>query len=133
MLLGALIQYWKPIALATVLAAAFAYRAVLVHQRNNARAQVISLDETVAALRAENATMAAAVNHQNDAIDALQGKMQLAERGAAQRQAQYADSAAQAMRQERAHANALKHAPVPAGCQAAIDWGNAQGPELGQW
>ena len=133
MLFGALIQYWKPIALAAVLAAAFTYRAVLIHQRNSARAQVISLGEAAVALRAANASLAAGVKRQNEAIDSLQGKMKLAERTAAQRQAQYANSGEQAMRQERAHANALKNAPVPAGCQAAINWGNAQGPELGRW
>lgn len=133
MLFGTLIHYWKPIALAAVLVAAFTYRAVLVYQRNNARAQVISLDKAEDALRAENAAMTAAVKHQNDALDALQGKMQLAERAAAQREAQYANSRAQAMRQVRAHADAIREAPVPAGCQAAIDWGNAQGPELGRW
>ena len=91
------------------------------------------LSDAAAALRAENASMAAAVTRQNQAIDVLQGKMKLAQQDAAQREAQYAASGVQAMSREVARANAVGNAPVPAGCQGAIVWGNAQGPELGRW
>ena len=133
MLFGALIQNWKLIALVVLVAAAFGYRAVLIHQRNNAQAQVTALSEAAAVLRADNASMAAAVARQNEAIDALQAKMTLARSDATQREAQYANSAAQAMTRELAHAHAVRNAPIPAGCQSAINWGNAQGPELGRW
>jgi hypothetical protein len=133
MLFGALIQNWKLIALAAIVAGVLIYRAVLVHQRDSARAQVTVLSDAAAALRAENASMAAAVTRQNEAIGALQDKMKLAEQDAAQREAQYAASGAQAMSREVARANAVRYAPVPAGCQGAINWGNAQGPELGRW
>jgi hypothetical protein len=133
MLFGALIQNWKLIALAAVVAAALIYRAVLIHQRDSARAQVTALSDAAAALRAENASMAAAVTRQNEAIDGLQNKMKVAEQDAAQREAQYAASGAQAMSHEIARAEAVRSTPVPAGCQGAINWGNAQGPELGRW
>jgi hypothetical protein len=116
-----------------MIAAALAYRAVLVHQRDSARAQVTALSDAAAALRAENALMAAAVGRQNEAIDALQSKMKLAEQQAAQREAEYAASGAATLSREVARANAVRSAPVPAGCQGAIEWGNAQGPELGRW
>jgi Mg-chelatase subunit ChlI len=133
MLFGALIQNWKVIALAAIVATVLIYRAVLVHQRDSARAQVTALSDAAAALRADNASMAAAVARQNQAIDALQGKMKLAQRDATEREARYAAGAAQAMSQEVARANAVRNAPIPAGCQGAIEWGNAQGPELGRW
>ena len=133
MLFGVLIQNWKAIALAAMVATALIYRTVLVHQRDGARAEVTTLSGAAAALRAENASMASAVTRQNEAIDVLRIKMTLARREAAQRQARYAANAAQAMSREVAHANAVRNAPVPAGCQGAIKWGNAQGPELGRW
>ncbi|MGD0289630.1 MAG: hypothetical protein ABSC63_08260 [Candidatus Binataceae bacterium] len=133
MLFGALIQNWKVIALALIFATALIYRAVLVHQRDSARAQVATLTDAAAALRAENASMASAVARQNEAIGALQGKMKVAQEAAAQREAQSAAEAERAMSQELAHANAVRNAPIPAGCQGAINWGNAQGPELGRW
>lgn len=133
MLFGALIQNWKLIAVVVLAAAAFGYRAVLIHQRNSARAQVTTLSEAAAVLRADNALMASAVARQNEAIDALQAKMKLARSDASQHEAQYANRAAQAMTRELAHANAIKNAPIPGGCQGAINWGNAQGPELGRW
>lgn len=77
--------------------------------------------------------MAAAVARQNAAIGTLQDKMKAAEQDAAQREAEYAANAARTMDTEVAHAQAERNAPVPAGCQGAINWGNAQGPELGRW
>lgn len=133
MLLGALLQNWKVLALALMIGTVLIYRAVLIHQRDSARAQVATLSGAAAALRAENASMASAVARQNEAIGALQGKMKLAQQAAAQREAQSAGAAERTMSEELAHANAVRNAPVPAGCQGAINWGNAQGPELGRW
>lgn len=133
MLLGALLQNWKVLALALMIGTVLIYRAVLIHQRDSARAQVATLSGAAAALRAENASMASAVARQNEAIGALQGKMKLAQQAAAQREAQSAGAAERTMSEELAHANVVRNAPVPAGCQGAINWGNAQGPELGRW
>jgi len=128
-----LLQHWKAIALVAVVAAALIYREVLVHQRDSAQTQVTALTDAASALRAESASVSAAVTRQNEAIDALQSKMKLAEQDAAQREAQYASSGAQTMSREVSRANAVRVAPVPVGCQGAINWGNAQGPELGRW
>jgi septal ring factor EnvC (AmiA/AmiB activator) len=133
MLVGAMMQNIKLIALIAIVAAALIYRAVLVHQRDSARAQVTALSDAAAGLRAENASMAAAVARQNAAVNAVQDKMKAVERDAAQREANSATNAARTMNAEIAHANAERNAAVPAGCQGAIDWGNAQGPELGRW
>lgn len=133
MLLGALLQNWKPIALAVIVAGALIDRAVLVHQRDSARAQVNALTGTAAVLKADNAAMAAAVARQNQAVAALQGQMKAAAQVAAQREAHYAAAAAASMNREIARAGAIRKAPVPPGCAGAIAWGNAQGPELGKW
>lgn len=133
MLFGAMIQNAKLVVLVLLVAAAFAYRAVLIHQRNSARAQVTTLTAAAAVLQAANTSMAAAVAKQNAAVEALQAKMRLTQNDATHRQAQYAATAAQAMARELARSNAIKSAPIPAGCQSAINWGNAQGPELGRW
>ncbi|HEY1851558.1 MAG TPA: hypothetical protein VGG60_11080 [Candidatus Binataceae bacterium] len=133
MLIGTMIQNAKWILLVLLIAAAVAYRAVLVHQRDSARTQVTTLTAAAAVLQADNASMAAAVARQNAAIDTLQAKMKVAQSAAATRQTRYANSAATAMTQERTHANAMMTAPIASGCADAIAWGNAQGPELGRW
>jgi hypothetical protein len=133
MLFASLIQNWKLIALAILVIAILVYRAVLVHQRDSARAQVAALTDAAAVLRAANASMAAAVTQQNQAVAALQAKMKLTQDAAAVRETQSANRASHALAQELAHSKALSNAPIPAGCQAAIAWGNAQAPELGRW
>ena len=133
MLFGALLQNWKVVAFAVLVATMLLYRAVLVHQRDSARAQVTALIDAGATLRAANASMAAAVARQNAQLAALQDRMKLALQAAAQRHAQATDAAARALGHDLANADAIRNAPVPAGCQGAIVWGNAQGPELGRW
>jgi hypothetical protein len=133
MIFGALLQNWKLITLALLIATAVIYRAVLVHQRDSARAQATQLSTEAAVLRADNAAMKSSVGRQNAAIGALQQEMRVAQLEATQREAKYAASATEAMNQELARASAIRKAPVPAGCQGAIEWGNAQGPELGRW
>lgn len=51
MLFGAMIQNFKLIALIAIVATALIYRAVLVHQRDSARAQVTALGDAAVALR----------------------------------------------------------------------------------
>ena len=133
MLVGAMIQNFKLIALVGLVAAALIYRTVLVHQRDSARAQVAALGDAAAALRADNASMVAAVARQNAAIGTLQDQLKTAAQAAAQREADYAASATRTLNTEMVRAQAERSAAVPAGCQGAINWGNAQGPELGRW
>ena len=91
------------------------------------------MTDAAAVLRAANASMAAAVTQQNQAVAVLQAKMKLAQNAAIARETATAARAAQALTQEFAHAKTLTNAPIAAGCQAAINWGNAQAPELGRW
>src|ERR1700686_2074414 len=67
-------QYWKPLVLAGLMAAAVAYRAILVHQRDQARAQVAQLTAEGAALRVSNEAMSTAINQQNTAVTALKAR-----------------------------------------------------------
>ena len=129
----ALLSYWKPIALVTLIAAALIYHGVLVHQRDAARAQNVALTQQTGALAADNGAMRATVAQQNAAIAALQGQMAAADAAAKSRAAAFAARGAQALQGDLAHATQLDQAAVPAGCDAAIRWGNAQGPELGRW
>ena len=60
-LIGVLLtRYWKPLALAVLIAAAFAYRAILIHERDRARAQLAELTAEAAALRASNQALGSA-------------------------------------------------------------------------
>ncbi len=133
MFIGALIQNAKWILLLLLILSALAYRAVLIHQRDSARAQVTTLTGAAAVLQSDNASMAAAVARQNAAIDALQARMTLARTNAAARQARYSNSAALALAQGLAHSKNVMSAPIPSGCVGAIAWGNAQAQELGRW
>jgi hypothetical protein len=133
MIFASLIQNWKLIAIAILIVSILVYRAVLVHQRDTARAQVAALTDAAAVLRAANASMAAAVTQQNEAVAGLQVKMKLAQNAAAEKETASASRAAQALAQELVQAKTLSNAPIAAGCQAAIDWGNAQAPGLGRW
>jgi hypothetical protein len=133
MIFASLIQNWKLIAIAILIVSILVYRAVLVHQRDTARAQVAALTDAAAVLRAANASMAAAVTQQNEAVAGLQAKMKLAQNAAAEKETASASRAAQALAQELLQAKTLSNAPIAAGCQAAIDCGNAQAPGLGRW
>jgi len=113
MLFASLIQNWKLIALVILVTAILVYRAVLVHQRDTARAQVAALTDAAAVLRAANASMAAAVTQQNQAVAALQAKMKLAQDAAAVRETQSANRASQALAQELA--STIKQLPTSYG------------------
>ncbi len=128
-----LLKYWKIGALAALLAAALIYREVLVHQRDAARAEVVTLTEQNGALRASVAAMRAAVAQQNAAVAALAAKAQAADAAARARETAAARRGAELMRNNLILARQLRHAPVPNNCAGAIRWGNARGPELGKW
>lgn len=61
-------QYWKPIALAVLIAAGLAYRTVLIHQRDEARDQVAQLTAEATALRTSNQALGASIAQQNTAV-----------------------------------------------------------------
>ncbi len=128
-----LLKYWKIGALAALIAAAAIYREVLIHQRDAARARVITLTEQSGALQESVSAMRAAVARQNAALAGLAAKAQAAAAAAREREAWSARRGAALMRRNLGLANQLRHAPVPDNCAGAIRWGNARGPELGKW
>src|SRR5260370_16438577 len=66
-----LANYWKPIAIAVALAAMFAYRALLIHQRDAARSETASLSMQVADLKSAEPACEGAVARQNAPVNAL--------------------------------------------------------------
>lgn len=129
----ALTKLWKPLLLVGVVMAIVAYRELLVHQRDAARAEASQLKGQVAALQVSNHALNDSIAQQNAAIETLREREQSAAAAAADRETEQANAAAAAMRTATARAQAMIHAAVPSGCEGAIRWGNAQGPELGRW
>src|SRR5260370_25435913 len=66
-----LANYWKPIAIAVALAATFAYRALLIHQRDAARSETASLSMQIADLKSGEDACEGAVARQNAAVITL--------------------------------------------------------------
>jgi hypothetical protein len=128
-----MLRYWKPIAIAIALAGVFAYRAVLVHQRDAARAEVVSMIAQVADLKSAEAACEDAVARQNLAVDALKTAADSAATAAATRQANVVAAAVASASDETRRAAAIEQAPIAADCAGAIKWGNAQAMELSQW
>lgn len=128
-------QYWKALVLAGLMAAAVAYRAILVHQRDQARAQVAQLTAEGAALRVSNQAMTAAINQQNTAVTALKVRADAAVNimAANEAVALRAGAAAQGQAQQQAQALIAASIDASSGCAGAIRWGNAQAPELSAW
>jgi hypothetical protein len=135
-LIGVLLsQYWKPLALAVLIASAFAYRAILIHERDSARAQVAELTSEAAALRSSNQALGAMIDRQNAAVAELKARADAAENAmtASEDAAAGAGTAAEATAEQQGQA--LVAAPIDAnsGCEGAIRWGNARAGELSSW
>jgi septal ring factor EnvC (AmiA/AmiB activator) len=107
---------WKPAAIALLIAAVLGYRALLLHQRDAARAEAAHLSASLADAEASNASLQSAIATQNSAVAQLRAQL-----GAA------------VMRLAASGARALESARIDAGCAAAIRWGNAQAVELSRW
>ncbi|MGH7917270.1 MAG: hypothetical protein ACREQE_07360 [Candidatus Binataceae bacterium] len=128
-----LAQLWKPLALIGLLAAALIYRAVLIRQRDAARAQVKTLQARTIDLQASNAEFQQAIARQNAAVTQLQQQMKQAQRSANQRQDLQSQRGAAIMNSHYGAAAKIEKSSVPSDCEGAIKWGNAQAPELGRW
>jgi len=126
-------NYWKPIAIAVALAAVFAYRAVLIHQRDSAIAASATLTAQVADLKSANAAYEDAVARQNAAVGAMAASAARESALAQTREASVAASASAAADAEARRAAAIQTAPIASDCAGAIKWANAQGGELGKW
>lgn len=126
-------RYWKPIALALVLTAAFAYRAVLVHERDTARAEAARLTAENAQLRARIDQLTPALKRQNAAVAAMRQRAAKAAASLATR-GRAADAQARRLGARAAReASEIAHARIEAGCAAAIRWGNREAKELSRW
>ena len=128
-----LANLWKPLALVALLAGLAAYRAVLVHQRNEARTQAASLQAKMLSLQASIEAMKVSVAQQNAAVEEMGKRLQAARAAAQQREVEYARGGAKVLSKEIARAHTLMQTQVPSGCEGAIEWGNGQGPKLGEW
>jgi hypothetical protein len=128
-----LAKLWRPIAVVAIVASLFVYRALLLHQRDVARAQARTLQTEMSNMVAESEALRTAIAHQNGAVEALRQRLQASRTSAAQRESRYASKGAEIMNGHSAQARALRNAPVPSDCIGAIEWGNGQGPELGKW
>src|SRR5690349_5801954 len=126
-------RYWKPLAIAAVVAAAIGWRAVLVSERNHARADAARATAEASALRSANAALSAAVAEQNAAVETMRARAAAQARTAGEREAAAARTGAAAARAAELQAGRLASAPIGAGCDAAIRWGNARAAELSRW
>jgi hypothetical protein len=126
-------NYWKPIALAVLIAASLAYRAVIVHQRDAARAATAALTAQVADLKSAEAACEDAVAQQNAAVSALAASAARETAAAQTREANVYAAASSAASAEARRAAAIQTAPIASDCAGAIKWANAQAGELGKW
>ena len=135
-LIGSLLsRYWKPLALLALLGGAFAYRAILLHQLSDTRAQMAQLSAEAAALRTNNQALGAMIDRQNAAVAELKARADAAVNTMAANEAAAMRAGATAQGQAQQQAQTLIHAPIDAnsGCEGAIRWGNAQAPGLASW
>jgi hypothetical protein len=129
-------RYWKPLALVLLIAAALAYRAILIHQRDGALAKVTQLTAEAAALRASNLALGATIDRQNAAVAQLKATADAASSAMTSRAETASRQGAAAQDAAAQQARALMAAPIAAGsagCLDAIKWGNAQAAELASW
>ncbi len=123
----------RPLALAALAAALLGYRAIPVHQRDAARAAATDLSARLADAEASNAAMRDAVAAQNSAVAQLKARLAQSADLAVARERAAAAAGDAAVRQAASAARVLEQARTGTGCDAAIRWGNAQGPELARW
>jgi uncharacterized protein len=129
----ALSYVWKPLAIAAALAALIGYRAMLVSQRDAARAQAATLSERLSQCAASTDALKRAIAEQNAALARMRDEQSQAAAMQRSREAASAARAEAVFKREAAKANAIGNEDVPSDCEGAIRWGNGEGPELGQW
>jgi hypothetical protein len=124
---------WKPVAIALLIAAVLGYRALLLHQRDTARAEAAHLSASLADAEASNAALQSAIATQNSAVAQLRTQLEQGAQAAAARARAATANGAALMRTAAVGARALEGARIDTGCAAAISWGNAQAAELSRW
>ncbi|HVA69680.1 MAG TPA: hypothetical protein VNF45_10225 [Candidatus Binataceae bacterium] len=126
-------RHWRIGVVALALGVAGVWAAVMIHERNAARAESIRLTAQVADLKASNGSLQAAITTQNAAVDKLRTTLLNENAAAVARESAAAARGAQAVVAAGNRAAALEHSAVGAGCGAAITWANQQAMELGRW
>ena len=128
-------RYWKPLALGLLISAAIVYRALLVHQRDQARAQVVTLTTEAAALRASNQALGFAIARQNAAVTELRNNADALTTAMNSRIGSATRAAFATQGRAADQARDLIGAQIDAstGCAGAIKWGNARAAELSSW
>lgn len=123
----------KPLAVAALIAVLAGYRAILIHQRDAARARAAALGERLDQCAAETDALRRAIAERNAAVARMQSAQAQVAAAERSRETAAAARAEAALKHELAQAKAIENAPVASGCEGAIEWGNGEGPELGQW
>ena len=126
-------NYWKPIAITVAIAAALCYRAVLIHQRDAAKAETASIAVQLADWKISEAACEDAVARQNLAVNEIAAVAARESAAAKTREANVAASAAATASDEVRRATAILSAPIANDCASAIKWANAQAQELSKW
>ena len=124
---------WKPLALVGLVAAALVYRSVLIHERDAAQAQVAAITAQAQQYKAADDACVAAVAQQNAEVKKLREDEAMVLEAAQTREANVVANAETHAAQATKTADALAHAKLGQGCDAAIKWANQQGAELGKW
>lgn len=127
--------YWKPMLLGAVLVAAFAYRAVLIHQRDDARERIVALNDQMGALRTSNQALGQMIDRQNAAVAELKARADASINTMAASEAAGMREGAAAQNEAKQKADKLIETPIAAdsGCLGAIRWGNSEAAELSSW
>lgn len=128
-----LANYWKPIAIAVAIAAALCYRALLIHQRDAARAETASISVQLADWKISEAACEDAVARQNLAVNTIAAAAARESAAAKTREANVAAAAAATASDGARRSDAILRAPIANDCASAIEWANAQAGELGKW
>jgi hypothetical protein len=128
-------RYWKPLALIVLVVSALAYRAILIHERDDARTKVAQLSAEAAALRASNQALGAMIDRQNAAVAELRAKADAAVNAmeSSEQAASRAGAAAQSAAELQARTLMAQPIDAGSGCEGAIRWGNARAAELSSW
>ena len=128
-------RYWKPLALALLVAIAISYRGILIHQRDQARGDVIRLTAEAAALRASNQALGFAIARQNAAVTKLRNNADALTRAMNSRidSASRAAFATQGRAANQARDLIAAQIDSASGCEGAVRWGNARALEMSSW
>lgn len=132
-LIAMLAGNWRPLMFVAALCAIALGAAVLIHQRDSARAQAAAAAGRLAVAESAERACEDVVARQNAAVKALSDNAREAADAARTREDNLAAAAEASSAAAQARARDLVHAVVAPGCDAAIKWGNAQARELSQW